>query len=697
MMYKQVTDHRNLLLVCVIALSFLSSLRAVVIGSNTVTSQQALASFPSTDTTNQMLGFGAFVNGFTLAGGGSCIFNSLYPVGGTVTLNGGTLSLSKDLIFLKGSTLYNGGVFTGNNRKITFLDTSALQLPTNVSNVNTVPYITQYNTGSSVLSCDWSYDASTVAVANNSSYTVGAYNFNGSTLTTAGSCASAATYFLCLAWHPTLNYVVTGRKQTMSINNVELWRYDSALKTFTLQDQEAQNKDITALAWHPSGNYLAVGTASGSQGIAIFSFANNVLTYLTEFDLSPSRSISANALSWDSTGTYLVAGTASSGASNGYEVVLYSFNGATLTQNAYLDPNILVNAVSYCPTGNYVAVGLATGTDRFQVYAHNPQAGTLTKVDTVSLGIASSVLSIDWSHDGKYVAFGTAAGTATELNVYSFDAAQQTMTLVASFQNTGAVNTLKWSPNSNYIAVGDSVNYLSVYGFTRNLVFNNVKLEVNADVTFNVPTIFKGVCAIEGNNHLLQCANQGALQVASGATLSLKNLTLNNITAATFYCADGTATINFTNVELALGQSDYNFNTGAFMVNGLLRIKGPYDFNYQTNQVSTINANGTLLIDQGSSFNYNPSISANNLVTFADATASLVVRSATIQVSNVGWQLTKGYIEFDGACYVISNGTQASQGLVLGDGVTPANNVTVRILPEAQCLISSGFIVDKSV
>lgn len=643
-----------------------------------------------------MLGFAAFLNGFSLSGGGSCIFNSLYPIGGTVSLNGGTLSLSKDVIFQKGISFVNGGTILANNRKISFLDTDQIQLPDSGASFPLVAYITQLNTAKSVISCDWSCDGSCLAVANSGSSNLGVYCFNGKELSAAGT-QTATTNFLCVRWHPTLNYFVSGRVQSGSLKNIQLWQYTPANNSITLLDQQSLNKNITALAWHPSGDYVAVGTASGGTGIAIYAFSNNELSYVTQVNLSPSRNVSANALSWDSTGTYLVVGTASSSASKGYEVLVYTFNGAALTLNAYLDIDIAVSSVSYSPHGNFVAIGLSTGTERLQIYNHNPAVGTLTKLSKASLTENRSVVSVAWSPDGNYLAIGRAAGTDTEFRVYSFNATNTTLTLVNGFENSGTVNDIAWSHDGNFVVVGDSKNIVSVFGFSTNLVFNAAHLEFNSDVTFNAPTIFKDSCAIYGNNKTIRFGSQGSIRVDSGASLVLKNVVLPNITAANFYCADQTSTVIFDNVVLALALSDYDFNVGSFNVVGLLHIMGPYGFNYQTDQVSAISANGTLLLDQGATFNYNPSIPANNLFTLADATASLVLRSATFQVSNTGLQLTKGYFEMDGSCSLINSGVQASQGLVLGDGISAANNVILRVLPEAQCVVNSGFIVDKSV
>ncbi len=689
-------NRRSILFLCaVLCVADNAPLQAVVIGSNTAVSQQALAIFPSTDSDNQMLGFAAFVNGFTLSGGGNCIFNSFYPIAGAVTLNGGTLSLSKDLVFQKGISFYNGGTITGNGRDIIFLDTDPLPLPVNTTIPSTVSLLTQYNTGQEVVSCDWSFDNNFLVAINSYWSIFGIYNFDGTTIHTAGT-QSSRDNFTCGRWHPSLYLVATGSTS----NDLQIWQYSVDSQSVTLLSQQNVSQTVNAVCWHPTGNYIAVGTVNGSDELSIYSFLYSTLRLVTQSNLMPSRTISTNALSWDATGSYLVAGTARKTGSGGDELLVYAFDGSKLTLNASVNLNITVNEVSYSPTGNYVAVGLATGADRLQIYAHDPVAGELTQITSASIGQSLAVQSVSWSPDGNYLAFGSSKGNGNEFNVYFFDPSAQTLTLVYSFNTVTTDYTVRWSPSGNFLALGDANNYLSIYNLssgTSTLTFNAAKLAFNSDVTFNVPTTFQGSCAIDGSNHALQFGNQGSIVVGSGATLALKNLTLNNITASNFYCADGTATITFNNVELDLSASDYNFTTGSFNVVGLLHIMGPYGFNYQTSQASTVNSNGTLFVDQGSKFNYSPSVNANNLLSFADSTASFILHSATLQVSNAGLQLTKGYVEIDGKSYVINSGTQVSQGLILGDGISSANNVVVRILPEAQCLVSSGYIVDKSV
>ncbi len=73
---------------------------AIIKGSESAVSVQSLFTFPSADSDNTMLGFGWFKNGFILEDSSTtCTFDSVYPVSGSVNLNGGTLCLAQDLLF----------------------------------------------------------------------------------------------------------------------------------------------------------------------------------------------------------------------------------------------------------------------------------------------------------------------------------------------------------------------------------------------------------------------------------------------------------------------------------------------------------------------------------------------------------------------------------------------------------------------
>jgi hypothetical protein len=116
-------------LVCT-ALAFLLSainIQARQCGSETAVSIQPKAIFPAADEDNKLLGFGWFKNGFVLEDETtSCTFESVFPVSGEITLNGGSLYLSSDILLENVTTLTCLGQIYGNGH-ILDIDTSVYE------------------------------------------------------------------------------------------------------------------------------------------------------------------------------------------------------------------------------------------------------------------------------------------------------------------------------------------------------------------------------------------------------------------------------------------------------------------------------------------------------------------------------------------------------------------------------------------
>jgi len=87
------------------------------VGSETTVSVETKPTF--TESSNRMLAFGYFKNGFTLQDATvSCSFQSVFPVAGSIELNGGTLQLETDLQFDNTTTLSTAGIICGNGHRL---------------------------------------------------------------------------------------------------------------------------------------------------------------------------------------------------------------------------------------------------------------------------------------------------------------------------------------------------------------------------------------------------------------------------------------------------------------------------------------------------------------------------------------------------------------------------------------------------
>ena len=144
--------------------------------------------------------------------------------------------------------------------------------------------------------------------------------------------------------------------------------------------------------------------------------------------------------------------------------------------------NDLVNTVQFSPDGQYVAVGgmglvSALGT-QFQIFAFDRIANSVTAL--AGMFSTGSVNSVDWSPDGQYVALGgnslDSAGNQ-QVQVLYFNPINNAATVVAGAFNAGGdiIYSVNWSADGNYLAVGGSSlvdgypgnNQLQVFTFDR--------------------------------------------------------------------------------------------------------------------------------------------------------------------------------------------------------------------------------------
>lgn len=112
-------------------LVFLQSyMSAVTKGSTTAVSIEPYFTFPESDSgNNAMIGFGWFKNGFGLESATTtCTFDSVYPVSGSINMNGGTLELNQDLDIRSPIALEGLGSIIGNGNTI-HLCSEISQLP----------------------------------------------------------------------------------------------------------------------------------------------------------------------------------------------------------------------------------------------------------------------------------------------------------------------------------------------------------------------------------------------------------------------------------------------------------------------------------------------------------------------------------------------------------------------------------------
>lgn len=222
-------------------------------------------------------------------------------------------------------------------------------------------------------------------------------------------------------------------------------------------------------------------------------------------------------------------------------------------------------------------------------------------------------------------------------------------------------------------------------------------IELSSQVSLQGDWTFTETTVLEGNGNLLDLNSAGNIIVDDGATLILRDITLEGISGTQIRCASDTANIIFDNVSW-VQDGDFTFDTGSFTCRHDVRFGGKYTFDYQSTETSTIASQATLRLESGLVFRYNPVGSdSRDLLAFADDTATLSLKGATLDVSSVGLYLKKGKFAAKGtsclSCDVdlLDELLELDDGIVFGDGQAE-NDIVLEVSPGANLNVIQGSV-----
>jgi len=708
-------SYRTNLLLFIFILSYACTLFGVDIGSDSFVERFAVQQ--PLNNGDRIAGFALLQAGFKLSNNSvSAIFDSFFPVMGTIELEGGTISLSKDLIFHDVSTFQTLGNITGNNNKMELSPSmgtipqesgEVVQCGAEVCNVS---YVTEASQPNFCWCCDWSYDDKFFVVGlNNSGYNnvFRVYEFNGSTLTLKDSEDLAySTPCYDISWHPSDDFLAVGIEQHYGLWDLRIHEVNHTTGAISFVSGVDVTYDVVAVEWHPSGGWVAAGQNNSIQELAIYEVdSQGNINSIPVDSYNADAYVCARALSWNNDGSYLAVGLQSTAAN---ELLIFSFDEGTeqITLDTSLSLGYDVYAVSWSKVSpNFLAVGLnRTSGEMLKIYEFDSSSSTLTQRAAKS-DLANSVWALDWHPNSDCLALGRYGGTGYEFRVHYFDSSDYSFDQITGFEVSSLVRCASWSHGGGYIVHGCDNNKLYVYSAPgcaseafSSFEFNNVKLFLNADVTINSALIkFTGESIINGQGNCLDLNQTGTIVIDSNASLLLKDITVKNIQDNSIYCTDSTSTLSVDNCKWEL-VSNYDFDAGHLEIFRDFEIIGDsYDFSYKTDQQSIIKSNARLILGENLTFKYDPSVSDRDLISLYDSTSEIILRGATLFSTIKGLRLTKGNLLVERKSYLSGDGTSGSDGISFGDGVSAENNITVQCIGAANLEILSGFVVDNTV
>jgi len=658
-------------------------------GSITVPSREVFQSISGAP--NNILGFAGMYNGFMLAGATTAVnFKSYLPVGTTMILNGGTVSLATDLFLDSNLIIGSSGNFTGNNHTIEFAPHDQTILLPYVGQMN---QLNSKNAGASARVVNWSPDGQYVAVGTvsqtGSNPELRIYSFNGLSLTLTAS-AHFGQHIYDLAWNPVLNppsyYLAVA-----SYNALYAYKFTPP-STLVATSTLGTNTVWYAVAWHPLGNALATSRFDTTNQIMIFDFSTGTLTAKTTYAFPSNLSMNTRALAFDHTGSYLAAGF----YSNSYLLQVLSWNGTSLVSTTSASPSYGVNTVAWSPDNSLIVIGLNGGSNTLQAYRFNRNLNSLTLLPSYLAGETVAVNSIDWSPDGRTLAVGNSGASNFGLQLFAVNPAAQRLLMANEYPLAATTYEARWSPNGAYVATSDSASNVTIFNFLPGaMTLSNANVVFNSPVQLRGPISFSGACIVDGNGYTLDL-NSNSISVAAGASLLFRNIVLENISGTNLQCLDSAATISFDNAVCILN-NNMTFTLGQLAVIGDCTMTGTGIFIYQTNLQSTIFPSATWYFDRGMTFSYYPTGGSNNRINFADSTAQLYLYETALFAKSAGLQLTKGTVSIDGQCPFYSEATTSTGGIVFGDNLSSGNDVNLKIMPESIVDVRSGYVVYQNV
>ncbi len=275
-----------------------------------------------------------------------------------------------------------------------------------------------------------------------------------------------------ISWSPDGNFVATRSGDDIASDS-ELEVYSFNGTSFTLFSSVDLNSslgwtDDGSASWSSDCKHIAI-TDFGSGKIAVFlsnpiTMSLSLVDEVTSIELGTFIAIDAQ---WSPDGKYLAAVGSNIPANN--ELIMYSFNGTSLTVTDSFEHKNFLQTVRWAPNGKHFAVvgtpSVAGSNPDTRIFSFNATTGTMNLTDSQKHG-GTPVGGLAWSPDGSHVATG---GIDDFVRVWQFSKSAETITLKDSFDHDDNVFGLDWSPDGCTLAMVGAPSG----GFdTRTLHFN---------------------------------------------------------------------------------------------------------------------------------------------------------------------------------------------------------------------------------
>lgn len=204
--------------------------------------------------------------------------------------------------------------------------------------------------------------------------------------------------------------------------------------------------------------------------------------------------------------------------------------------------------------------------------------------------------------------------------------------------------------------------------------------------------MFTGTAVLDGSGKILELGPLGRLVVRPGSSLLIDNITIRGINGSKISCMDNTSTLSIGTTTWAFDDL-FTFTNSSFNVIGTWDLVGTQTFVYRSSRPSVITRFGTLNLDSGMAFSYDPPIANRDLIVMENNESIFSMDNSTLITTQTGMRLTNGLLLINRQCTLLNDGGVAdSQAFMFGNGIL-ANDLTVQIGASATLTVSTGKLV----
>lgn len=221
--------------------------------------------------------------------------------------------------------------------------------------------------------------------------------------------------------------------------------------------------------------------------------------------------------------------------------------------------------------------------------------------------------------------------------------------------NTSQLNTMGTIIGDGHVlSLAKNISLLPQTSSNQCFEWGNLTVCLNSNITLQDCCItFTGNSIISGQGNCLTLQPTCTIQIDANASLLLKNIIVQGLETGRIIPLDSTSSLTLKSTKLFL-DSNYTFSQGTLDIKNKVSISGDgLTFTFGTDQLSTINQNSTLKLNNGLIFDYAPSNNEQDLLELVDKTATLFLNGATLKITGTDLLLTKGILLVDRNAQVI--------------------------------------------